>query len=292
MTKCYLYPDAIVSGPDLESLLGRPDLRICDCTFYLDYEEGTGRPYSVRSGYADWAQAHIPGSVHLDLQRDFSAQDAATSFMHLSADATADAFAAHGIGDGTQVVLYSRGSPNRATRFWWMLRWIGFDGAAILDGGMDLWLAQGRPVDSTDTRYPRASLNAEVRPGLWADKGGVLSAIGNGAICALNALDPDLHSGANARYGRAGRIPGSTNVPASALVEPETGLLVAPDVAAAAFRDAGATPEKRIVNYCGGGIAATLDAFLQHQLGYEDIAVYDASMSEWAMDPDLPIERD
>ena len=61
---------------------------------------------------------------------------------------------------------------------------------------------------------------------------------------------------------------------------------------AAMFRAAGATPEKRILNYCGGGIAATLDAYRQHRLGYKDIAVYDASMSEWAKDESLPIETD
>ena len=65
-----------------------------------------------------------------------------------------------------------------------------------------------------------------------------------------------------------------------------------PSTVAGAFLAAGATPDKRILNYCGGGIAATLDAFLQHQLGYAEVAVYDASMSEWAKDESLPIESD
>ena len=91
---------------------------------------------------------------------------------------------------------------------------------------------------------------------------------------------------------RPGRIPGSTNVPAAALFDPVTRQLQPPETVAAAFAAAGATPDKRVLNYCGGGIAATLDAFLQHQLGYADIAVYDASMSEWAKDDTLPIEVD
>ena len=138
----YQHPEAIISTAELAGILEDPNLRIFDCTFYLDYEQGTGRPYSVRSGYNDWLKGHIPGSVHLDLQADFSDQDAPTKFMHLSPIRTAMAFARHGVAQGTKVVLYSRGSPNRATRFWWLLRWIGFDNVAILDGGMDLWEAE------------------------------------------------------------------------------------------------------------------------------------------------------
>jgi len=212
--------------------------------------------------------------------------------MRLSAEATAAAFAHHGVADGTKVVLYCRGAPSRATRFWYMLRWIGFDDVALLDGGMELWQAEGRPVSTEAVRYPTGALTARPRPGMWADKAEMLAAIGDGATCALNALDADLHRGKSARYGRPGRIPGSTNVPAKALVDPATGRLVGPDAAAQTFAAAGATPDKRVLNYCGGGIAATLDAFLQWQLGYRDIAVYDASMSEWARDESLPIETD
>lgn len=291
MTPTWRRPEAIVPTAELAARLGDPDLRIFDCTTYLRYEEGTGRPYRVESGLADWRAGHIPGSRFLDLQEELSEPDAPTRFMRLSPDATAAAFARAGVGEGTRVVLYSRGTPQWATRAWWLLRWIGFDDAGVLDGGFDLWEAEGRPV-TTDPApaHPAGRLTARPRQGLFVDKAEMLAAIGDGATCTLNALAPDLHSGANARYGRPGRIPGSANVPAAALVDPETKRIVAPDAALARFAAAGATPDKRVLNYCGGGIAATLDAFLQHQLGFEDVAVYDASMSEWAKDPSLPIE--
>ncbi|MEM7744189.1 MAG: sulfurtransferase [Pseudomonadota bacterium] len=286
----YRYPDAIVSTGWLAEHLGDPALRIYDCTFYLDYEEGMGRPYTVRSGRADYERGHIPGAGFLDLQGEFSDRSAPTSFMALSPEETGKAFARHGVGDDTRVVLYSRGSPTRATRFWWMLRWLGFDRAAILDGGMDRWEAEGRATETGSTTYLPAALTISPRPGLFCGKETVLAAVEEGAS-VLNALDADLHSGANARYGRPGRIPGSTNVPAKALTD-EAGLLVTPDQATAIFAGAGLSPGKPVVNYCGGGIAATLDAFLQVQLGYGDVTVYDASMSEWAKDESLPIERD
>lgn len=288
----YRHPEAIVTGDWLEAHLGDPDLRIYDCTTYLRYEEGTGRPYRVEPGRADYEAGHIPGAVFLDLQGEFSDDGAPTRFMRLSPQATADAFARHGVSADSRVILYSRGNPNWATRFWWMLRWIGFDNAAVLDGGMEKWEMDGRPVTTDQAGYPEGELTARPRPGLFVGKEEMRAAIGDGAVCTLNALAPDLHSGENPRYGRPGRIPGSTNVPAGALFDPETREFVGPQQAERVFKAAGATPDKRILNYCGGGIAATLDAFLQYQLGFGDIAVYDASMSEWAKDDSLPIERD
>ena len=206
-------------------------------------------------------------------------------------DDLAARFAARGIGDGTRAVLYSRGSMQWATRVWWMLRAVGFDGASVLDGGFDKWSAEGRPVETAETRYPPATLMARPRPGLFVGKDEVKAAIGDAGACTVNALAPDLHRGDNPRYGRPGRVPGSVNVPAAALVDAASLTLKPPEAVAAAFAAVGADPSKRVLLYCGGGIAATLDAFLLHQLGYRDVAVYDASMSEWAKDETLPIER-
>ncbi|MCA8929736.1 MAG: sulfurtransferase [Alphaproteobacteria bacterium] len=291
-TARYLHPEALVDGAWLQAHLDDPNLRIFDCTFYLAYEEGTGRPYSIVSGKADYDTGHIPGSVHLDLQREFSRADSPYAFTLLSPEDTARAFERFGVGDDTRVICYSRDSMTRASRFWWMLRWLGFDNAALLDGGFDKWAADGRPVSTAPGAYPAGALTLSPRPDLFVGKDEMLAAIGDGAACSVNALEPDLHAGRNARYGRPGRIPGSVSAPASALVDAKTKQLVPPAKAAALFAAIGADPGKRVLNYCGGGIAATLDAFVQHQLGYGDIAVYDSSMSEWAKDASLPIETD
>ena len=289
MTDKWMHPELIGQGSWLEANLSDPNLRIFDCTTYLRYEVGTGRPYRVESGRADWEKGHIPGSTYLDLQGDFSDSDAPTRFMRLSSEDTAAAFARFGVDASSRVILYSRGGPQWATRFWWMLRWIGFDNAAILDGGMESWMSEGRAVTKEVANYPPGELVARPRPELFVEKDAMLASIDDKSVCSLNALTADIHSGENPRYGRPGHIPGSKNVPFSALIDLETKALLPPQIAASAFAAEGATPDKRILNYCGGGIAATLDAFLQHQLGYQNIAVYDASMSEWAKDEILPI---
>lgn len=286
----YRYPDAIVSTEWLQAHLSDPALRIFDCTTHLHYETGTGRPYRVVSGRADYDAGHIPGSAFLDLQGELSDNASPFRFTMLPWDALAAAFGNSGIAGDSRVVLYSRVNMQWATRVWWMLRSIGFDNAAVLDGGWDKWKLEGRPSSREPAVYPRARLAARPRPELFVGKEAVLAAIGDAGSCTINALAPDLHSGENPRYGRAGRIPGSVNIPARALLDPKTAAFPPPAAASAAFAAVGADPAKRIIVYCGGGIAATLDAFLLLQLGYDDVAVYDNSMSEWATDPALPIE--
>jgi len=285
-------PDAVVSTDWLEANLADPALRIYDCTVYLRYETGTGRPYTVVSGRADYDSGHIPGSAFIDLQAALSDNGSPYRFTLPPPADLAERFGRLGIGEGTRAILYSRENIQWSTRIWWMLRSIGFDNAAILDGGWTKWQLEGRPVSTEPVTYPTVPCIARPRSGLFCGRDKVKAAIGDASVCTVNALAPDLHSGENVRYGRPGRIPGSVNVPARELLDPKTLALPSADAAEAAFAAVGAEPSKRSIVYCGGGIAATLDAFLMHQLGYRDIAVYDNSMSEWAADETLPIETD
>ncbi len=289
-TETMKYPDQLISADELQGRLGNPDLRVYDCTTYLLYETGTGRPYTVKSGIEDYQAGHIPGSAFIDLQGQLSIEDSPFRFTVPDPQELSARFARLGIGDEMRVVLYARQNMQWATRIWWMLRYVGFDNAAILDGGWDKWSLDGRVVATGNETYEPSTLTPKPRPGLFAGRDEMLAAIGDGSKCMLNALGEDLHRGENARYGRPGRIPTSVNVPALSLQHPESREFVALDEAARAFDKAGVGRDQRILTYCGGGIAATLDAYLLHQLGYEDIAVYDNSMSEWSTDDSLPIE--
>jgi thiosulfate/3-mercaptopyruvate sulfurtransferase len=173
-----------------------------------------------------------------------------------------------------------------------MLRAIGFDNAAILDGGWERWQADGLPTETNLSQYPSGELTAKPRAGLFCGKDEVLAAGKNNAATVINALSAELHAGHSPRYGRPGRIPGSVNVPANDLRDSEALTLVDADKASAAFDSVNATPDKPTIIYCGGGIAATLDAFILHQLGHTDISVYDNSLNEWARDTSVPMESD
>ncbi len=288
----YAHPEAIVDTQWLEDHRQDPLLRVFDCTTYLLYESNTGRPYRIESGRSDYEAAHIPGAAFLDLQGELSDAASRFNFTMPGAQDLGARLAAKGVGEGFRIVLYARRNMQWATRVWWMLRAIGFDDAAVLDGGFDKWQAEGRPVEAGTRTYPSATLAARPRPGLFVGKEEVKAAMGDAGTCTINALAPDLHSGENPRYGRSGRIPGSVNVPVGSVVDPRSLTFRPPEEVAAIFAGVGADRSKRIILYCGGGIAATLDAFLLNQLGYQDLAVYDASMNEWAKDESLPMERD
>lgn len=119
----------------------------------------------------------------------------------------------------------------------------------------------------------------------------VLAALHQPGTVIVNALGDDLHQGRGpSRYGRPGRIPGSVQVSAATLIDPATKGFTTLADARDKFEAKGVTPDKRVICYCGGGISTTIDLFLLHQLGYDDITLYDASMGEWARDPELPIE--
>jgi thiosulfate/3-mercaptopyruvate sulfurtransferase len=207
-----------------------------------------------------------------------------------AADDLADRFRSKGIGNDSDVVLYAAGDAWWATRVWWMLHSIGFDRAAILDGGLRKWRAEGRPIEREPRSYAAAtSLTAQPRDA-FCDKTSVQAALGTGDAIVLNCLRTEQHDGSAAHhYGRPGHITGSVNVPAASLFAPDGTFRPASELRAL-FEAKGIVPGKRTVAYCGGGIAATGDAFaLTALLGFDRVTVYDNSLQEWAADPTLPM---
>ncbi len=276
-----------------ELATGPSDLRLFDCTVFLrrppEGADTAGGPYVVESGLGSWAEGHIPGSGFIDLVAELSDPDSSLRFMALPSERLAAAFAARGIGAGTRVVLYDRAVNMWATRVWWLLRSIGFDDAAVLDGGLRAWKDDGRELTTDPApEHPAATLAPRPRPEAIVGRADVEAATADSRVCLVNALSPELHSGADASYGRAGHIPGSTNVYAAGLVDPETHRYKPLDELRATFEAAGVTGG-RIVTWCGGGIAATSDAFILHLLGHTDLGVYDGSLSEWVA-AGLPLE--
>lgn len=288
-------PQALISTEQLAGSLDQPNLRVYDCTTYLEpTPAGSEDPYIAVSGRRTFEQAHIPGADFLDLQGEFSDATTRLRFMLPATAQLEAAFGRHGLGNASRIVLYSIGSMMWATRFWWMLRSLGFDRAAVLDGGFDKWTAEGRPTESGPAKgYAPATFTAAPRQGLFADKDTVLAALGSPGTVIVNALGPQFHKGLEpSRYGRPGRIPGSVNVSAATLVDPATKAFTTLADAEAKLAARGVTKDKQVICYCGGGISATIDLFLLHQLGHNNLTLYDGSMGEWAKDKALPIETD
>ncbi len=285
--------DSLLSTEQLAAQLGNTDaadggLLVFDCTVFLRRPDDG--PYVAEPGRADFEAGHIPGSAFLDQVTELSDQDSALRFTALDPDRLAAAFAARGVGADSRVVLYDRAFNMWATRVWWLLRSIGFDGAAVLDGGWKAWTTDGREqATGTGAEFGTGSLTAAPRSGLIVGRGEVEAATTDEAVCLVNALSPQVHDGSDTSYGRAGHIPSSTNVFAVSLVDPETHRYRPVEELRATFDEAG-VDDGRIITWCGGGIAATSDAFiLTALLGRDDVGIYDGSLSEWVA-ADLPLE--
>jgi thiosulfate/3-mercaptopyruvate sulfurtransferase len=283
----------LISTAELAKMLGRPNLRVFDCTTTLEYlPPGSEAPYNVVPGWKTFEAGHIPGADFLDLQGEFSDSSTKLRFMMPDAKQLETAFGRHGIETDSFVVLYSIGTMMWATRFWWMLQSLGFDNVAVLDGGWDKWKAEGHAFESgTAKGYPPATFTAKSRSGYFVDRNDVLAASGQRDTVVVNALNEQLHKGLEpSRYGRPGHIPGSCNVSAATLVDSTTKAFVPLADAEQKFAAQGFSRDKRVVAYCGGGISATIDLFMLHRLGYDKLTLYDGSMGEWATDESLPIE--
>jgi thiosulfate/3-mercaptopyruvate sulfurtransferase len=283
-------PSPLVETDWLADQLGAPDLRILDCSVVRkDNPDGS---YGFAPGKENWEQGHIPGSVFVNVLSELSDPNGATSLMMPKIEDFAAIMAGRGIGDGMRVILYDNSNHAWAARVWWMLRVCGFDNAAVLNGGWNKWVAEGRAVSTEARSYPAATLTPDPRPELMVTKDQVLSSLGKENITLINALSPESFNGDVVLFPRPGRIPGSKNVYCQTLVDPENHNYVDAVKMRQLFEASGALEADQVITYCGGGIAASSDALALVLLGVENVAIYDGSMSEWTADPDMPMETE
>lgn len=277
-----------VTADWLHEHLSDADLVIVDATNHLPIpKEG---PYTPVSGRDSFLPDHIPGAVFADLLGDFADPDAAQPWTVPSSERFAASAGALGIGTGVRVVVYDQHENFWATRFWWQLRLEGFDDVAVLDGGLPAWKAAGFPVTGeASTPTPREFV-ANRRPELLRSTEEVAALLDDESTVLVNVLDGPTYRGENSTYARPGHIPGSINLPVFGIRDGETGTLLPLDDLRREFEAAGLLdPAKKVVTYCGGGIAATGVAHALALVGRDDVAIYDGSMTAWAADPELPL---
>jgi thiosulfate/3-mercaptopyruvate sulfurtransferase len=279
-------PDTLVSADWLKQNLGAPDLVVLDATVIVEPDEGGN--LRARNGRANYESGHIPTAGFADLTGDLSDPDSRLQFGMPSPEQFAAAMEKLGVGDDSRVVLYDAMGSSWAARVWWMLRWIGFDNAALLDGGFAAWTAAGGSLSTeSETRAPGV-LTVKLRPGIIAGQEEVRASMDDDAIRLIDSLPAMHYRGEWTMYDQPGHIPGAVNVPVTSLLD-EAGRFRPVDELAALF---GSDKDQRTITYCGGGIAASTDAFALTRLGFKDVAIYAASLEEWAANPNNPMEID
>lgn len=277
-----------VSPRWLHDHLNDENLVVVDATNHLPVP--TDGPYVPESGAHTYRAEHIPGALFADLLGDFADPAAAEPWTAPDHERFAAAAGALGIGDGATVVVYDQHDGFWATRFWWHLRYEGFDQVTVLDGGLPAWKAAGFEVTDVVPEPTPRTFTGTRRPGLIRSTDEVAANLDDEGTVLVNVLDEATYRGEVDTYARRGHIPGSINLPVFTLRDPASGALRPVEELRAEFESAGLLDtDMRVVTYCGGGIAATGVAHALALAGRDDVAIYDGSMTAWAGNPELPL---
>jgi thiosulfate/3-mercaptopyruvate sulfurtransferase len=281
----YARPDAIVGTEWLAAHLGDPHIRIVDASFKL--------PGVTPTAPEDYARGHIAGAAFFDIDE---IAEPATSLPHMipSPALFARKMEELGIGDDDHVIIYDSAGLSSAGRAWWMLRLFGHEDAAIVNGGLPKWKAEGRPLETAAPTLPAGRrFTPRFNRLLVRDKRALLDNLSTRREQVVDARAAGRFDGTTEepRPGmRRGHIPGSHNLPYDQLTDPDSRKLRSAEEIRELFRGAGVELDRSVVTSCGSGVTACALAFALHLIGHPGAAVYDGSWSEWGLPGDAPVE--
>jgi len=265
--------------------LSDPAWRTIDCRFKLD-DESWGRK--------EYHAAHIPGAAYAHLNADLSGPLTGRNGRHPLPDPAVltRTLGRLGITRDMQVVVYDQDSGMFAGRLWWLLRWMGHESVALLDGGFARWLAEKRPTRSGEELPDPCEFAGSPRPAVLADVDEVLKLVGSPDTVLLDARAPERYRGEIEPIDRVpGRIPGAVNYHFLRNLD-ERGMFKSAEVLKRDLQNVlGTTPADRVVCYCGSGVTACQNLIALEHAGLHGARLYVGSWSEWASDAERPVER-
>jgi thiosulfate/3-mercaptopyruvate sulfurtransferase len=275
----------IISAADLSEKLDNPDIAIMDCRFYLPEPE---------RGYQEYLEGHIPGAVYLNLDQDLSGEIVpGITGRHPLPDANvfAERLSGWGIDRSTQVIAYDNMGGALAARLWWMLRWLGHDQTAIMDGGWNAWVKANYPQEiPVQTRKP-AKFTAKENPDYIADLTFVDEIRLDPDYLLVDARSPERYWGLKETIDvKAGHIPGAVTAPYMENLTEDEYFLPVEQLAERYQNLLEGIPAENVILYCGSGVTSIHSMIAMIMAGYDMPKLYAGSWSEWIADPNRPIE--
>ena len=276
----------LISTAALALHLDDPPFAIVDCRYKLDDESW---------GKQEYTNLHIPGAVYAHLGHDLAGPKTGTNGRHPLPDpkTLADTFGRLGIESGVQVVAYDQDNGMYASRLWWLLRWVGHNAVAVLDGGFKKWIAEGRPAKSGDEHRAPGTFIGTPRADMAIDAQAVASLAGRREWTLVDARAPERYRGETEPFDKTpGHIPGAVNHFFASNLD-DGGTFRTPEE----LRDKlGASigsqvAADHIVCYCGSGVTACHNLLALEHAGLKGAKLYPGSWSEWSADAARPVER-
>ena len=276
----------LISAEDLAANINSPGWVILDARFTLDDEQW---------GKAVYATGHIPGAMHADLAEDLSGPviEGVTGRRPFpDPNAFADRLSAWGIDRSTQVVAYdAEGGLMAASRLWLMLRWLGHDAVAVLDGGLPAWVEAGLPVTDQPSTPQGANFTPDVRGELLADIDEVDKVRQDGDFCVFDSRSADGYHGLGKYYDPVkGHIPGAGLANRADTTGADGRFRSVAELRGHYEELIGETPPENVIFYCGSGVTAAQNVLAMTHAGLPGSRMYVGSWSEWILDPNRPVE--
>lgn len=272
----------LIDVPTLAAHLDTPAWVICDCRFRLSDPAAGRRAYD---------KAHIPGARYVDLNRDLAGPVTPNTGRHPLPDphALAHTLGALGIGAGVQVVAYDDAFGSMAARLWWLLRWLGHDAVAVLDGGLQAWTRANRPLtDAVPTPQPE-TFNPKPTRAMMVDAASVEQALAARSHRLIDVRAEERFRGEVEPFDKvAGHIPGAINIPYEDNLAP-SGCFLSPAELRAQYAD---IDPAGTIAMCGSGVTACHTLLAFEHAGLVGAKLYPGSWSEWIVDPRRPVARD
>lgn len=272
----------LIAPADLIPKLADPRWVVVDCRFDLA---------NPAWGEEQYVAGHIPGARYAHLDRDLSGEKTGTNGRHPlpAPDTMAARFGALGIAPGVQVVAYDQDSGMYAARLWWMLRFMGHDAVAVLDGGFARWVAEGGSIQPGRVTPTPAAFEAAARPE-WRLTAEQVAA--GEARVLVDARAPDRFRGENETMDKVGgHIPGARNHFFQQNLTADKRFRPVEELRAAWEADLAGTPPADVVMYCGSGVTACHNLLAMEVAGLSGARIFPGSWSEWSADPSRPVER-
>lgn len=283
VTKMKTYQQ-LISVTQLKDSLTVADCRIVDCRFDLMQSE---------QGRADYLAGHLPGAVFADMDVDLADPITDTSGRHPLPDvgrfcATLESW---GISNETQVVAYDYANGALAARLWWMLRWMGHERVAVLDGGIAAWRAAGNELQDTVPQIEKTVFTATPKPEYVATTEEISSAVADGIeLNLVDARDAARFLGQTEPIDTvAGHVPGAINYPLSRNLNSDGSWRSATELAGVWEEVLDGRPKAPLIAMCGSGVTACHLVLSAQMAGLAAPRVYVGSWSEWIRDPARPV---